>query len=542
MRQQSVLRGSLWLIASAVLAKILGAVFRIQLTAMLGGTGMGYFSCAYGLFLPVFSLSVTGMNTAVSAVTAQACARQDQASAARTAVLARRMFGAGGAVCAAVLLLLTDPLCTGLLHNPRAAMAVRLFAPAIWICCMNAVLRGMYEGHQNMTPTAVSQVAEGIGRAVFGILLCGTVMRYAPQILPHLPAGTTAAEAAAAAAILGVTLSTAAGLLTLLCFPRPIRKTHLPHTPQDDRVLRRALLRILLPVAAASLVTNLTSLIDLATGMRLLSAVIARNPAAFGLAAGIGAEAAAEHANFCFGAFSGLAVTMFNLVPAVTNMLGKGVFPAFAASFTQHRQTESARHAGDVIQRTAFLAVPAGMGLSALAEPILQLLFPSRQAEIAVAAPPLVLLGIAVIFAAMSYPLFSMLQAAGFAGDTVTVMLRGAGCKLLGNLLLIPRMGLRGIALSTALCYAVILLLALRQFRLRTGISLRLVPLCGRIIFGSVLCAGTAAALCRRLSEQLPQQPALLLAIAGGGVIYLLSVCMMQRIGSRPCNTFAEDI
>lgn len=529
MKQQSVLRGSLWLIASALLAKMLGAVFRIQLTAMLGGAGMGYFSCAYGLFLPVFALSVTGMNTAVSAVTAQACARQDRAAAARTAVLARRMFGVGGAICAAALLLLTDPLCTGLLHNPRAAMAVRLFAPAVWLCCMNAVLRGMYEGHRNMTPTAVSQIAEGIGRAVFGILLCGTVMRYAPQILPYLPAGTTVAEAAAAAAILGVTLSTAAGLLTLLCFPRPIREKHLPHTPQDDRVLRRALLRMLLPVAAASLVTNLTSLIDLATGLRLLAAVIEQKPVEFGLAAGIGAEAAAEQANFCFGAFSGLAMTMFNLVPAVTNMLGKGVFPAFAASFAQHRQAESARHARDVIQRTAFLAIPAGLGLSVLAEPILQLLFPSRQAEIAAAAPPLVILGIAVIFAAMSYPLFSMLQAAGFAGDTVTVMLWGAGCKLLGNLLLIPRMGLRGTALSTALCYGVILLLALRQFRLRTGIPLRFVHLCCQMCIGGLLCVVTAAVLCPRLTAHLPQQPALLLAIAGGGAVYLLFTALFCR-------------
>ena len=70
MKQQSVLRGSVWLIVSALAAKALGAVFRIPLTAMLGGTGMGYFSCAYGLFLPVFALSVTGINTAVSAVTA----------------------------------------------------------------------------------------------------------------------------------------------------------------------------------------------------------------------------------------------------------------------------------------------------------------------------------------------------------------------------------------------------------------------------------------------------------------------------------------
>ena len=528
MKQQTVLRGSVWLIVSALAAKALGAVFRIPLTAMLGGTGMGYFSCAYGLFLPVFALSVTGINTAVSAVTAQALAEHDEASAARTARLALRMFGAGGAICAAGLFLLAEPLCCGLLHNPRAALAVRLFAPAVLFCCLNAVLRGICEGRQNMQPTAVSQVAEGIGRAAAGLLLCNAVLREPSAVLRFLPQETTSTEAAAAAAILGVTLSTAAGFLTLLCFTGIHRPQQHLHDRQHDRILRQSLLKILLPVAAASLVTNLTSLIDLATGLRLMAVVIRRNPAAYGLPQQLLPEDAAAQANFCFGAFSGLAMTVFNLVPAVTNMLGKGVFPAFAAAFSQHRRAETVLHAQQVMQRTAFLAVPAGLGISTLAEPILQMLFPARQAEIAAAAPPLRLLGIAVIFAAMSFPLFSMLQAAGFAGDTVPVMLRGAAVKLICNLLLIPVYGLRGAACSTGLCYALIFLLALRKFRLRTGITPHLLQICSGSLAGGLLCAWTAARTYPRLTAVLPQRTALLCAVAAGGAVYLLTHLLMH--------------
>ena len=522
MKQQSVLRGSVWLIVSALAAKALGAVFRIPLTAMLGGTGMGYFSCAYGLFLPVFALSVTGINTAVSAVTAQALAAKDPDSAERTARIALRMFGAGGAAFSAALFFLAEPLCRSFLHNPRAALAVRFFAPAVFFCCLNAVLRGICEGRQNMQPTAVSQVIEGIGRAGFGLLLCGAVLRFPAVILPHLPSGTTVPEAAAAAAICGVTLSTAAGMVSLLCFTRFFHGSHPVPASPDCRRLRRALLQILLPVAAASLVTNLTSLIDLATGLRLLAAVICRHPAAYGFSGAVSAPEAAEQANFCFGAYSGLAVTVFNLVPAVTNMLGKGVFPAFAASCVQHRLHESVCHAQEVMRRTAFLAIPAGMSICVLAEPILQMLFPARTAEIAAAAPPLRLLGIAVMFAAMSFPLFSMLQAAGFAGDTVSVMLWGAAVKLAGNLILIPYLGLRGTALSTILCYAAIFLLALRRFRLRTGISLHLLHLCAGSLFGGGLCAAAAGTLYLRMKPLCSQPAALLTAVAAGGTVYLL--------------------
>ncbi|MCQ2407223.1 MAG: polysaccharide biosynthesis C-terminal domain-containing protein [Oscillospiraceae bacterium] len=523
MKKQSVLRGSVWLIGSALAAKILGAVFRIPLTAMLGGSGMGYFSCAYGLFLPIFALSVTGINTAVSAVTAQALARHDTDAAIRAKQLSLRMFGIVGAAAAAGLFLLAGPLCGGLLHDPQAAPAVRMLAPAVFFCCINAVLRGGYEGHQNMMPTAVSQVTEGIGRVVFGLMLCGAAL--------HLPDGSMPADiepaaCGAAAAILGVTLSTVIGTLTLLIFPAPQNHDTMNPVfqPQSDRQLRLSVLRVLLPVAAASLVTNLTTLIDLAAGMRLL--------------AGSASADARADANFRFGAYSGLAVTVFNLVPAVTNMLGKGVFPAFASSYAQHRTDETAHHAQTVMLRTAFLAVPAGIGVTVLAFPILRFLFPSRPAETAAAAQPLMLLGIAVIFAALSFPIFSMLQASGHAADTVTVMLTGAAVKLGCNLLLIPRLDLNGLALSTLLCYSVILLLAYRKFRRKTGTALHLSrPLLG-IVFSSVLCVVTARAVYDEMSGFVSQRPALLIGIAAGGVVYLIWSGLLRTVAFH--DTTAE--
>lgn len=527
-REQSVLRGSVWLMGSALLAKMLGAVFRIPLTALLGGTGMGYYSCAYGLFLPVFALSVTGMNTAVAALTAGALAKGNRADAARIAAAARRMFGLGGTAGSLLLFLSADALCGTLLQNSRAALAVKLFSPAVCICCVNAVLRGLHEGCRRMTPTAVSQVTEGIGRVIFGLLLCRLVFAFPEPVLRLLPRGTSLTEAAAAAAIFGVTLSTLLGTLTLLCFDTKRRADPVPQYPADpdaDRRIRRALLQVLLPVAAASLVTNLTTLIDLAAGLRVLSAAMLRDPLRFGLPASLSAEAASEAANFSYGAYSGLAVTVFNLVPSVTNMLGKGVLPAFAGSYARGDRAAMRRHAETVLRRTAFLAVPAGLSVSALSEPILRLLFAARGAEIAAAAAPLRWLGIAVLFAAPAYPLFSMLQAAGFAGDTVTVMLCGAGVKLLGNLLLIPRMGLSGAALSTLLCYLLILLLARRCFTRRTETALPLLRCFLRPGLCGLLCACTAQYICGALSAAYPGRRFLpvMAAAAAGGSLYLLS-------------------
>lgn len=527
MKRQSVLHGSLLLMGSAIAAKLLGAIFRIPLTTILGGEGMGYFSSAYGLFLPIFSLSVTGINTAVAALTAQLLSKHDDGAAW---LLYRRMlwiFGILGLGASLLLFALAQPLCTHFLHNPGAALAVQCFSPAIFFCCINAVLRGTWEGRQDMRPTAYSQAAESAARLVFGLLFVWILGRHMDTVLPLLPPTATSTQSAAAAAILGVTCSTAVGTLLLGCFRLPKRPTC--PTKTDRHTLTCALLRILLPISAAALVTNLTSLVDLATGIRGLESMLAQH---LPFETGYGTFSTSnEAANFLYGAFTGMAVTIFNLVPSVTNMLGKGVLPAFAGSYAVCDRTAMSAHARDALRATAFLAMPAGLGIAVLAKPILTLLFPARPEEVAVAAPPLMLLGVAVIALAMSFPLMSMLQAADAALPSALGMLWGVAVKLVCNLLLIPRMGLMGMALSTLLCYTVILLRMAWIFRKHTGIAPQLLSICGKPLLASSLCAATAGLTYPLLLNCLPQAWSVLLAIAMGGGVYLLCAWCLDLTG-----------
>jgi len=71
LKKQSFMKGSIILIASALISKTIGALFKIPLTNMLGGIGMSSFSCAYGLFLPVYSVTTNGLTTAVAKLTAE---------------------------------------------------------------------------------------------------------------------------------------------------------------------------------------------------------------------------------------------------------------------------------------------------------------------------------------------------------------------------------------------------------------------------------------------------------------------------------------
>ena len=70
-KQQSFLHGSFVLIAATFAAKIISAIYRIPLAHILGPRGMGYFSTAYDLYTPMYSIAMAGLPTAISRMVAE---------------------------------------------------------------------------------------------------------------------------------------------------------------------------------------------------------------------------------------------------------------------------------------------------------------------------------------------------------------------------------------------------------------------------------------------------------------------------------------
>lgn len=97
-----------------------------------------------------------------------------------------------------------------------------MMAPAAFFGCLAAVERGYYEGLCNMYPTAISQAVESIAKVACGLLFSHYVFTHETQVLAYFPAGTPILPIAAAAAVLGVTLSTACGVC--ISFPQSGRR------------------------------------------------------------------------------------------------------------------------------------------------------------------------------------------------------------------------------------------------------------------------------------------------------------------------------
>ena len=75
-KQQSFEYGAIILLCSTMLVKIIGAIFKIPLSRLIGDLGFGYFSSAYDLFTPIYTLAMAGLPIAISRIVAEHMANE----------------------------------------------------------------------------------------------------------------------------------------------------------------------------------------------------------------------------------------------------------------------------------------------------------------------------------------------------------------------------------------------------------------------------------------------------------------------------------
>ncbi len=530
MKKQTFLKGSIILMASAAAAKILGALFRIPLTNILGGVGMSYFSCAYSLFMPVYALTVTGVTSAVARLTARSAALGAYDNAQRVRRTALLIFSAAGLAGSLAVFFLSGPFSVYSADSPQAAPAVAMIAPAVLLGCITSVERGYYEGLGNMYPTAFSQLAEGAVKVGAGLLLCSWTVSHSADIVGMVPGVTDVRGAAAAAGILGVTLSSlgaVAFFAVLKLFSR--KETSSEKALMSRRDITRELVSGALPIGISAVVTNLAALIDMWT---LIGCIDGSAPGGT-LPAGTLPE---EYPKFVYGSFAGIALTVFNLVPSVTNMLGKSALTMMTSDWESGDKKALQRDSMKALLTSAVIALPAAVGLGVLSQEVIYMLFPRQPEEAALCVVPLKLLMPGMVCLCVSYPLFSMLQAIGRPSLPLKIMLAGTALKLAGNLVLIPSMGAGGAAVSTSLCYIAILALALTAYIRHSGVRLSAGPFLG-VLYCGALCGGAAyLAESAGRTAGLGDAGTILLSGAAGGIVYTAALALVLGKKIRACT------
>ena len=344
-RRQNFMGGAAILALAVAVTKLLGALYKIPLGNLLDREGMAHFYAAYNIYSLLLVLSTAGLPVALSRMVARAAAQRRFGAARRCLRTGLALLGVMGLVCSAVMCLLPDTLAAAL-HDGDAASALRALGPAVLLVCLSAALRGYTQGLGDMVPTAAGQVAESTGKLTVGLALC--------LYLLHRGAG---APLCAAGAIGGVTAGAGLGLLvTALLLPRRASLPPVRDVPPARRDIARQLLRDGVPITVGAAGMSLITLLD----QTLVTGTL-QNTLHYSVA-----ETAALYGEYTFG------MTLFALPPSFIYPLSVSLMPAVSAALTRGDRTAAGKAAGAAMKLTVLTALPAGVGLSVLAEPILR--------------------------------------------------------------------------------------------------------------------------------------------------------------------------
>ncbi|MEL7597166.1 MAG: oligosaccharide flippase family protein, partial [Clostridiaceae bacterium] len=198
MKKHSLIKGTFILAFAGMLSKALGMLFRIPLTILIGDEGLGYYQMAYPLYM-LFIAAASGVPLAMSKIISEKNAQGDEMGVLQVLKEALLLMSIFGSAITLVMFLFSNQFIKFFRWDKNSYYSLIALATApIFIAIMN-VFRGFFQGLQNMTPTAVSQVLEQIARVVVGI---GLAVMLLPKGIEYAAGGATLG--AAAGGILGV--------------------------------------------------------------------------------------------------------------------------------------------------------------------------------------------------------------------------------------------------------------------------------------------------------------------------------------------------
>ena len=476
-KKQSLLNGALILSAAIIAVKLIGVFFKLYVTLKIGYDGKGYYATAYNIYAPIYSIALAGFPTAVSKMVAAKAAAGRYRDVKELFGISLRIFTIAGAVGMVVILLIAYPY-TKSISSFDSIPSILAIAPSMFFCCVMSGYRGYYQGLRDMTPSAISQVLEAGGKLLFGWLLINSVMAGGAAFADKVPllrdlVTDESQSYASAAAILGVTIGSLMGLLYLM-FRHMLLGSGIPaaairRSPPaaSKSALTREFIAIAIPIGISALVTNITTLIDNWTVQNRLQYVLDANYGAIAAmypgivsARGFTADMTETFKAYLFGAYDTV-LEIKNIIPTFTITLGLSAIPVLSEAWVKRDKKTVRRSVNSVIRLTMLIAMPAGVGMVALAKDILYLLYGTSEVNapaIPYIAPVLMMYGVAVVFLALNQPITNMLQAIDRMDVPIKAMAIGATLKIIANFVLvsIPTINIRGAVIGSLLCDIVI--------------------------------------------------------------------------------------
>ncbi len=358
-----LIQGSI-LAAAGIIVRLIGLLYKVPMTRILGTEGIGYYNTAYEIYNIGLILSSYSLPLAISKLIAARRIRgryQD----ARRVYLCGMAFGITvGTAMTAILLFGSSWITETIFKSPGSALPLAVMAPTVLVFSVMGIIRGYFQGFGNMIPTSVSQIIEQVIHAAVSIVASYLFIRW------FADAASPASYGAA-----GGTLGTLTGALAALIF---LSAMMLRHRKSQAELYRRpqsvsteswksvfwALLVTLTPIILSQFVYQLSGSVDNSMFGQIMSAKGLTEKERMSL----------------LGIYGGEYRLLTNVPVAIASSLGTSMIPSIVASKTQRDFPAVQKKIRLTVKFNMLIAIPCAVGMGVLAGPIMRLIFGDNSA------------------------------------------------------------------------------------------------------------------------------------------------------------------
>lgn len=432
---KSLLGGMTVLGLTGIICKLVGVLYSIPLTWIIGADGLGIFQSVFPTYNLLLTVSSAGLPVAVSRMVSHCLAKDDPHNAKRVFRTALWLLTALGLICT-IIMLVCNPLLVARVSEPQSSLGFYVIAPCVAIVCVLSAFRGFMQGQQNMVPTATSQLIEQVGKVFISLPLAYVGSK-------HSLAG------GAAGALLGITIVEALALLYMVVLYLRRRGTFdaIPQLSAEDPipapVLGKRLLHISIPITISACIVPLAQFVDSAMMVDRM------------IASGLTQEAARP----LYGIFSGLVIRLINVPTALALAVAMSLVPAISAAKAVGDEQGIARQANLGLRFAFLIGFPCSIGMSLLSRQLMGFFYESSLSDehLRIASELLSMSSLTVVLFTVVQATSSILQGLHKQRIPMYTLVAGVFCKITLNYLLVgtPGVNIYGGPIASIVCYSV---------------------------------------------------------------------------------------
>ena len=433
-RKETFIQGILALMFSQVLIKIFGLIQTLYLTNRegFGDKGNSIYMNGYHIYALLLAISSIGVPNAIAKLISERLALGDNKGAQRIFRIAFATFAVIGFIGTLFLFFGADYIANNFLYVPEAEFTIKTLSPAIFFVSISSVMRGYFNGRQEMAATSKSQTFEQVFKTVLTVVLVELAVFMTNQNTVVM----------ATFATIATSLATILSFIYLFRFykiaRRDINVENKPGVETEKGSVKSIVKKILgvsIPISISSILSSINKNVDSFTVVRLLKPKLG------------------EKANELYGILSGKVDILTSMPLAFNIAFATALVPAISAARVKNDKETINNRISFSLLVTLLIGLPCTVGMLVYADGILNLLFPAESAG----AMLLAISALTIFFTALAQTINGALQGLGKVKVPAIALGCGVFVKLIANLVLIPIDGIyaNGAAIGSVLCHIV---------------------------------------------------------------------------------------